>query len=122
MKPQLQVCQDFIQGDGFVIKVSHNPVVDLTGATFELSMKKREEGNLVLNEVYAVPVTEPEAANALLGIVNIPVPAASTALVGPGEYYASLKRTLAGGEVKTLLRTGKDNARKVIVYRNLKNS
>lgn len=119
--PTIQVCQDFIQGDDFVIKVSHNPVVDLTDASFELTLKKAEEGDPILYVLYAVPA----GADATGGIANIPVPSVKTALVEPGEYFASLKRTLAAGTTKTLIRTGATYsdaiARKVEVYKNLKN-
>jgi len=120
----IQVCQDFIQGDGFVIKVSYNPVPvgGLVGSTFELTIKSNEAGTSALSVVYVTPITEPEHANALLGIVNIPIPAAKTAVVQPGEYFGSLKATLSGGEPKTLIRTGKDNARKVECFSNLKSS
>ena len=118
----IRVCQDFVQGDSFIIKVSHNPVIDLTGATFELTLKLTETSIPVLSEVYAVPITEPEATNATNGIVNIPIPSASTALVAPGKYLASLKRTLAAGDLKTLVRTGKGGAQKVTCYKNLKSA
>lgn len=116
--PTIQVCQDFIQGDSFVIKVSHNPVVDLTLASFELTLKKNEGGDPILSVLYAVP----SGADATNGVANIVIPAEKTSLVPPGEYYGSLKRKLASGDVKTLIRTGKDNARKVICYKNLKNT
>ena len=112
----VQVCQDFIQGDTFIIKVSHVPVIDLTGSTFELTLKKEERGDSVLSVVF------PHPGNGTDGTIDIEIPSTKTSLVPPGEYFASLKRTLSGGEAKTLVHTGKDNARKVEVFKNLKNT
>lgn len=114
----IQVCQDFTQGDDFRIKVSHNPVVDITGGQFRLTLKKNETGNPVLNVLYNVgDDTDDDAAN---GIAYVNIPASATSLVEPGEYYASLKRILNGDTV-TLVRTGMNDARKVKVFKNLTN-
>ena len=113
----LKVCQDFVQGDSFVIKVSHNPEVDLTGGSFELILKTDEDSD---TEVMSVTHAVPAGADATAGRASIPVLTTDTENVPPGKYFASLKRTLADGSVNTLVRSGKDNAGKVTVYKNLR--
>lgn len=115
---ELQVFEDFTQGDDFITKISHNPVIDLTGATFEVYLKASEDGEPILFVSYPVPA----GADASGGIAYIPVSKADTSAVPAGRYYGSIKRILANGDTKTLIRTGKNNARKVICYKNLKNT
>jgi len=38
----VKVVKDFTQGDSFTIKISHNPVKDITGGSLVFVMKKRE--------------------------------------------------------------------------------
>lgn len=113
----IKVCKDFIQGDAFTIPISHNPIVDMTGYTFELTLKVNENSDqAAMSVVYAVPI----GADATNGIVNIPVLIADTTPVAAGEYIGSLKRISPTGDPLTLLRSGKDGAEKVICYKNLK--
>lgn len=99
--PSVKVCQDFSQGDAFEIKVSHNPVIDITDAVFELNLSAVEGGDPTLTVSHTVPA----GADATGGIATIPVTIADTTPVAPGLYFGSLKRTLSGGQVRTLLRS-----------------
>ena len=99
----LHVCEDFVQDDSFVIQVSHNPVIDITGAVFEFTLKTCDDSaESVLYTSYTCPVD----ANSTGGIALIPITRELTSDVDPGEYIGSLKRTM-GTDTKTLLRTGK---------------
>lgn len=118
--PSVKVCQDFSQGDSFDIKVSHNPGFDITGAVFELNLSAKEGGDPALTVSHTVPA----GADATAGIATIPVSATDTANIAPGLYFGSLKRTLAGGEVRTILRSNTRTSsgavvKKVEVYENL---
>ena len=113
----IKVCKDFVQGDAFSINISHNPIVDMTGYTFELILKVHDNSDkAALSINYPVPV----GADATNGIVKIPVASTDTAAVAPGEYIGSLKRISPTSETTTLLRSGKDGAEKVVCYRNIK--
>ena len=118
--PTVKVCEDFVQGDSFDMKISHNPAFDITGAVFELNLSAIEGGDPVMT----VSHTTPADADALNGISTLVVSSTDTANIPPGTYFGSLKRTLSGGEVRTILRSGKKTAdgsivRKVEVYANL---
>lgn len=114
---EIQVFQDFTQGDDFIIKVTHNPIVNLEGGAFEVTLKAKQiSANSAMSVVYSVP----NGTDAQNGIANIPITATDTAKVAPGKYYASIKRILTNGDIKTLIRTGNNNARKVTCYRNLR--
>jgi len=110
----LRVCEDFVQDDSFNVKVSHNPVIDLSTAVFELVLKKDEKSTInAMSVTYDIAATiiadAPDttvADNAALGIAYIPVTREDTSAVPDGEYIGSLKRTI-GSETKTILRTGK---------------
>lgn len=116
-KVPIRVCRDFIQGDAFIIPISHNPIVDMTGYTFELILKVHDNSDQAAMLIsYPVPV----GVDATNGIVNIPVTKEDTVAVAPGEYVASLKRVSPTGDPVTLLRSGKDGAENVICYKNLK--
>jgi len=120
MVPTVKVCQDFVQGDSFDMVIIHNPGFDITAAVFELTLSKIEGGDPILSVEYTVP-NDLDSAD---GKATVPVLSAKTSLVSPGKYFASLKRTLAGGEVKTILRSGTRTGdgslvKKVEVYKNL---
>ena len=120
------VFQDFAQGDAFFIKVSHNPVpvkgtggiTGIAGATFEVTLKANEHGSAVMSISYLVPAGD----DATAGVAYIPITAADTGPVAPGEYFGSIKRAYATEEAKTLIRTDMNNTRKVKVFKNLKNT
>lgn len=103
----MKVFRDFVQDDSFVIKVSHDPAFDITGYVFDYTLKPSERAtNAVLHEAY----TAPADADAIAGVVYIPIPKTATSKVPPGEYYASLKRTtplaVSPAQTVTILRSG----------------
>lgn len=123
--PVNKVCQDFAQGDAFLIKVSHNPIpskgpagaIGIEGAIFELTLKKKESGLSVLSVSYTVPA----GADATAGIAYIPIAAVDSYDVAPGVYFGSLKRAYLGEQTKTLIRSGMNSTKKVEIFKNLKN-
>ena len=119
--PNIQPFQDFTQGDGFNIKISHNPVISLVGYSFEVTLRACEDSpDPVMSVIYAIPVTEPEATNAAAGIAYIPIATTDTVNVQPGKYWASVKRIDVAGTPNTLIRTGKAGADMVECFKNLK--
>ena len=123
---EIRVCKDFVQDDSFFIKVTHNPIVDQTTAVYELTLKAKETSGApalyVSYDVAAAIVAEAPATivydNAVIGIVNVPIPRTETSKVQPGKYFASLKRTI-GSETLTLVQSGISEAKKVTVYQTL---
>lgn len=110
----IKAIQDFVQGDSFKIKIRHNPIINISGAVLQLTMSKTEESTPVLEVSYTVP-NDTDAGN---GIAYIEVTSEDSALVEPGKYYISIKRTL-DGDVTTLVRTGLFNVGKVTCFKNL---
>jgi hypothetical protein len=125
MAGSIVVCNDFIKGDSFFIRVSHTPAVDLSTAVFRLVMKNKEDATTavldVSYDIAAAIIAESPATiiadNAALGIAYVLIPSSATG-IQPGEYYASLTRTI-GADVNTLVQTGLADARKVVVHKKL---
>jgi hypothetical protein len=100
--PTVKVCQDFVAGDSFDIVVTHNPGFDITDAEFDFALTKCVGETPALHVTHTVPA----GADATAGTATITVDATDTADLAPGKYYGTLKRTLSGGQEKTILRSG----------------
>lgn len=116
MAGKTKVFKDFVQGDSFLIKISHNPVVDLTGATFRVVMSYNPGRDLVLDVTHTAGAHVDDVPGS--GIVHIPITSADTAAVDPGKYYGSIIRTI-GTNVITILQSGKNNVDTVTCYEKL---
>ena len=113
---KVKVFKDFTQDDTFVIKVSHNPVLDITGAVFDVTLKQNPDSTTAALDVsYTVPV----GADATNGIAYIPITGAVTSLVSEGDYYGSIKRTI-GTSTITVLSSCMPNVDKVHCCKTLK--
>jgi len=112
---KVKVFKDFVQDDSFIIKISHNPVLDMTGAVFDVTLKKNLDDSVPLVLANYTVLPSEDATN---GIVYIPITREATSAIPEGEYYGSIKRTI-GTNTITLLRSGKDNADKVKVYKTI---
>ena len=116
------VTRDFVQGDSFVIKVSHLTIVDQSAATYQFILSSTVGGAAALDisyDVAAAIATESPATtiadNAALGIVYVPI---DSGAIAPGEYFGSLSRTIAG-DTLTLMQSGLHDVRKVVVHEAL---
>lgn len=101
----MKVFKDFTQDDSFLIKIVHNPVLDITGAVFDVTMKKTPDDT---SEALSVSYTAPVGTDATNGIAYIPITREDTSAVQEGDYYASIKRTI-GNSTLTLIQTDKAN-------------
>jgi len=107
--------KDFVQDDSFVIKITHDPIIVLTGAVFDVTIKENPDD---VTPITLASYTVPAGGDADAGIANIPITREITSAVPEGDYYASIKRTI-GVDTITLLRTGKGNIDKVTCYKTL---
>jgi hypothetical protein len=110
----IKAIADFVQGDSFKIKIQHNPIIDITGAVFDLYLSKNEDTTPELHVSYTVPIS----ADAVNGITYINITSEQSAAIPAGKYYVMVKRTLAG-DTTTIIRTGLYNVGKVECFKNL---
>jgi len=113
----VKVVKDFTQGDSFTIKISHNPVKDITGGSLVFVMKKRENDTTkVLSVTHTIgsnPLDDPTN-----GIGYITVTSADTSAIAPGKYFGSIKR-IVGTDVFTVIRSDKESVDLIEVFPNL---
>jgi len=114
---KVKVFKDFTQNDSFLIKVRHNPVKNLTGAVFTVTLKQH------LNDASAalsVSTTAGDHASdaPTNGLVYIPITQSDTVSLPPGTYYGSIRRTI-GSDSITILRSGKNNVDRVTCFEKL---
>jgi len=109
---------DLVQGADTVVKISHNPTVDITGAVFEIILKRQEAST---TESLRVTHTAGDSGSddILNGVVYIPITGAEVSAMFEGEYWCSVTRTL-NGQVLPVLLTGLHNVGTVTVHRKLK--
>ena len=121
MAQNIQPIPDFVAGEPILIKVSHNPVIDLTGYSFEITVRATEDAaDPLISYVWAVPITPQEVVDAAaLGEVVVVIPATETAIL-PGRYWASIKRIDTAAVPKTIMRTDMGGAGLVECFKNLK--
>jgi hypothetical protein len=110
----IKAIQDFTQGDSFKVKLRHNPIINIIGATFTLTLNKSENEDSVLS----VTTTAEAGDDSTNGIVYINITEEDTLEVPPGQYYISIKRVL-DNKTTTIIRTNKHNVGKVTCYKNL---
>jgi len=96
--------QDIRQGDSRTIKINYGEGFDISGWTFYFVMKADLEASDP-DVVITATVGEHSEDDALNGIVNIVVPAATTAALVADSYYYSIKRSdgAATPDIKTIL-------------------
>lgn len=111
------VIPDFVQDDSFRVKIEHDPVADITGAVFDLTLKSSEDDATAAMHVTHTVGDDPDDS-AATGVAYITVTREDTSAVMPGAYFASIKRTI-GSDTVTIARTGKDNGSVVKVYKTL---
>lgn len=111
----MKLIKDFVQDDSFIIRITYNPIIDISGSLFELTLKSNPDS--IISYTLA-SYTAPVGGDSTNGVVNIPVTREATSAVPQGSYYVTLKKTL-GDNTITLARSGKSNIDKVTVYKTL---
>lgn len=111
------IIPDFVQDDSFKVRIAHDPVVDITGAVFELTLKLTEEDVTPALYITHTVGDDPDDVPGT-GVAFLSVSREDTSAVAPGVYLASVKRTI-GTDTVTIARTGKDNAAPVKVWKTL---
>jgi len=114
---KLKICNDFAQGDAFFIKISHVPVEDVTGDTFEFIMKDNESDAAPGLHITYTPGTNPDD-DETNGIIYIPVTSVLTDALLAGRYHGVIRKT-SDGLPLTILRTGRDDVDHIRVFRKL---
>lgn len=112
---KIRICEDFVQDDSFKIKVTHSPILDITGAVFDLIFKEKETSTtaaLAISQT-AGDDADDDVAN---GIAYIPVTRENSSSLAAGTYFVTLKRTI-GTDTLTIIRSGKDGVEKVRVHK-----
>jgi len=107
--------KDFVQGDSFKVKIRHNPIININGAKFILTLTKSES----IEPVLIKEITATLSTDSTNGIAYIPITALESKEIPAGSYYVTIKRIL-NGETTTLIRTGLANVGKVTCFKDLK--
>lgn len=92
------------QGDDYVVEIAYNPVIDITGFKFYLTLKSSFDIQDDAAELqYSTVAGNSLLDNPTAGICFLTVPASVMSNVKAGDYYYDLQAITSTGMIETLL-------------------